>query len=126
MKAGTPREIARFPAAQVDPFSGPVAFRYQDGLGVERAGVMFHLENDLYAVENRCPHWSTPFFTDEGVRTEIVVEGSLLVCPLHGAHFELASGQCVGGPCVGDKIEVFDVIEDSTCFVIQRRGLSLF
>jgi nitrite reductase/ring-hydroxylating ferredoxin subunit len=48
-------------------------------------------EGGLFAVINRCTHAESPL-QDGRVRRNMVI------CPLHGARFELATGMCVGGP----------------------------
>ncbi len=43
-------------------------------------------------------------------------DGTRIVCHAHGAQFEIASGVCVLGPCLGQKLERVDieVAEDGT------------
>lgn len=50
-----------------------------------------HAEGTFRAVINRCTHASSNF---DGGR---VRRGSVM-CPLHGARFDLATGKCLGGP----------------------------
>lgn len=45
---------------------------------------------------NVCPHQGRPLCLPSG--KTLVSEGRYIVCPFHGASFELASGECVGGP----------------------------
>jgi nitrite reductase/ring-hydroxylating ferredoxin subunit len=45
----------------------------------------------LHALANRCTHAASPL-------TEGRVRRGAIMCPLHGARFELASGRCLGGP----------------------------
>lgn len=47
----------------------------------------------LFAVENRCSHEKTPL--DEGR-----LRGSRVVCPIHGASFDLETGKALGPPAV--------------------------
>lgn len=42
----------------------------------------------LYALDNRCPHRA-------GSLADGIVVGGVVVCPLHGRKFDLASGRCV-------------------------------
>ena len=44
-----------------------------------------------FAVENRCSHAGSPL--DQGR-----VRRGAILCPLHGARFDLATGKCLGGP----------------------------
>jgi anthranilate 1,2-dioxygenase ferredoxin component len=43
-----------------------------------------------YAMNDRCTHAASPL---SGGR----VRGDVIMCPLHGARFELKTGKCVGG-----------------------------
>jgi nitrite reductase/ring-hydroxylating ferredoxin subunit len=45
----------------------------------------------LQAFENRCPHTGGPLSLGK-------VDGSTVVCPWHGARFELSTGRCLAGP----------------------------
>jgi 3-phenylpropionate/trans-cinnamate dioxygenase ferredoxin subunit len=60
------------------------------GLAAEVGGrpiALFLWEGEVFALDNLCPH--------SGARLALgrVAKG-VLSCPLHGARFELASGQC--------------------------------
>ena len=46
-------------------------------------------ENEIYAIENRCPHKGGPL-------SEGIVHGASVTCPLHNWVFDLASGQAQG------------------------------
>jgi len=48
------------------------------------------------AYVNVCPHQGRPLCLPSG-RT-LVSEGQFIVCPFHGASFDLETGACVGGP----------------------------
>jgi nitrite reductase/ring-hydroxylating ferredoxin subunit len=45
---------------------------------------------------NVCPHQGRPLCLPSG-RT-LVSEGRFIVCPFHGASFDLETGACAGGP----------------------------
>ncbi|MEO1040211.1 MAG: Rieske (2Fe-2S) protein [Pseudomonadota bacterium] len=45
---------------------------------------------------NVCPHAGRPLSLPSG-RT-LVSEGRFIVCPFHGASFDVESGACMGGP----------------------------
>ena len=68
-------------------------------------------KNDNYfAYENRCPHlgvnldWIEHEFLDE--------EKGHIQCATHMALFNIADGQCVAGPCVGDHLTALPVSID--------------
>jgi len=78
--------------------------------------MVFFREGRLTAWRNVCPHqgralnWAPNefLFSPEG----------LLVCSHHGASFELEDGQCVAGPCKGDRLTAVDVrLEDGWVYL---------
>ena len=64
--------------------------------------MLFRLGDQVRAYQNVCPHrflslsWAPDRF--------MIGEDGLLVCPHHGAAFELEQGECLQGPCVGDRL----------------------
>jgi nitrite reductase/ring-hydroxylating ferredoxin subunit len=58
--------------------------------------------NAIHAWVNCCPHnrrpldWAKDKFLDR--------PGGEIVCFAHGAHFDVASGECVAGVCLGDRL----------------------
>ncbi|HEY7334458.1 MAG TPA: nitrite reductase small subunit NirD [Bryobacteraceae bacterium] len=57
--------------------------------GMELA--VFNLGDRFAAVENECPHKGGPL-------CDGIVSGNVVVCPLHGWRFDLASGMAVRAP----------------------------
>jgi nitrite reductase/ring-hydroxylating ferredoxin subunit len=55
--------------------------------------VICRADGALHALIDRCSHADSPL---AGGR----VRGGSLICPLHGARFEVASGRCVGRPAM--------------------------
>ncbi len=80
--------------------------------------MLFHRDGELSAWRNVCPHqgralnWAPDkfLFSDEG----------LLVCCHHGASFELASGQCVAGPCIGAQLTAVSVKVEEGWVYLKR------
>jgi nitrite reductase/ring-hydroxylating ferredoxin subunit len=62
-------------------------------------GFVVRKGNEVFAYLNRCPHAGHPLnlFANEF----LTADQSLLMCRSHGACFEIATGVCVAGPCVG-------------------------
>ena len=52
---------------------------------------------------NVCPHAGRRLDWAPG---KFLKSNGLLVCAAHGASFELAEGQCVAGPCRGDRLRM--------------------
>jgi nitrite reductase/ring-hydroxylating ferredoxin subunit len=71
---------------------------------------------------NSCPHIGTPLeWTADRFLSH---DGSLIVCATHGAEFRIADGECIRGPCFGDRLEpVMTEIRDGTIFVPEDAGL---
>ena len=65
---------------------------------------LFAIKKDdlCYVYWNICPHIGTPLewqedqFLDDG--------GAFIRCATHGALFDIDSGKCLSGPCVGKKL----------------------
>jgi len=77
------------------------------GFTVNRTGVFaVRKRNEIFVYLNRCPHlgipleWEPDDFLDK--------EGLYIRCCNHGAFFELESGKCIMGPCMGDSLWALD------------------
>lgn len=57
---------------------------------------------EVFAYLNRCPHAGHPL----NMRPDefLAANKELIMCNSHGAMFDIASGVCVEGPCVGRKL----------------------
>lgn len=83
----------------------------EDTLFVVRRG------NSLYAYRDRCPHqgarmsWKRHAYLNRA--------GDRIVCSAHGAEFDIASGQCLLGPCLGQSLERanFYITEEGEIYV---------
>jgi len=71
---------------------------------------IFNVNGNYYAIDDTCPHRGGPL-------SEGAVAGTEVVCPWHGARFDLATGQFLGPPArsnvaalkvqvVGDEVQV--------------------
>jgi len=74
--------------------------------------MLFVCDSEVLAYQNSCPHEGRAlnFAPDRFILTK---EGQL-VCPHHGATFELGNGLCVSGPCKGKSLKPFvvSVVDD--------------
>jgi nitrite reductase (NADH) small subunit len=91
---------------------------FEEGRPVSIGGVeiaLFNLGDRFAAIENACPHRGGPL-------CDGIVSGSVVVCPLHGWRFDLATGMAVRAPqpaCV----TTFPVrVENGIVFVDLDRG----
>ncbi|ANQ84783.1 Rieske (2Fe-2S) protein [Azoarcus olearius] len=81
---------------------------------VERFGVVepafaVRYRGAVYAYLNRCAH--VPVELDWVAGKFFDLSGTLLICAVHGAHYEPESGQCVMGPCKGRRLIALNVVE---------------
>lgn len=63
---------------------------------------VIHKDSEFHAFINRCPHkglnldWQEDQFLDN--------EHNFILCANHGALFEIETGHCIHGPCVGAQL----------------------
>lgn len=64
----------------------------------------------LHAWRNACPHWGG---TSMAWRKDAFLnrEGTRIMCAAHGAQFEIETGLCTLGPCIGEKLARVELIE---------------
>lgn len=77
------------------PSGGHRAFAI-DGWSV----LIFRIHSEVHALENRCTHLDFPL---EGGRQI----GTNIICPKHGARFDVRTGKAIAGPAV-DPLRRFD------------------
>jgi len=75
-----------------------------DPLGEGRDTMFIVRQGDrLYGYRNRCPHYDNvrmAWKKDEFLNSD----RSRIVCGAHGALFEIDTGRCTLGPCLGDSL----------------------
>ncbi len=75
--------------------------------------------DDVRAWLNVCPH--TGRRLDWAPGKFLKSKDGLLVCAVHGASFELQQGDCVAGPCRGDRLRaVAVVLRDGVVLLADR------
>jgi nitrite reductase/ring-hydroxylating ferredoxin subunit len=84
--------------------------------------VAIRRDNAVRVYVNSCPHLGTPLeWTPDRF---LSADGSLIVCATHGAEFRIADGECLRGPCFGERLEPVMVnIKDGTIYVPEDAGL---
>jgi len=65
--------------------------------------MLFLCKDEVMAYHNRCPHQGRALNFAPG-RFILTGDGHL-VCPHHGATFELGGGLCISGPCKGSSLK---------------------
>lgn len=85
-------------------------FRVQTPMG-ERPAFAVRYRGTAHAYVNRCAHvwveldWNNGEFFD--------ISGLYLVCSTHGAAYRPDTGECVGGPCRGQRLEKLAIEEQA-------------
>ncbi len=72
-------------------------------------------DKQFFGYVNRCPHdgvnldWEPNQFLDPGMKR--------IICGKHGSLFELETGRCIEGPCLGQSLEPISlsVIDGDIC-----------
>ncbi len=59
----------------------------------QRFVVVFHLDGEFYALDDACTH-------DGGPLGEGIIDGFQIICPRHGARFDIPTGQAMTMPAV--------------------------
>ncbi len=70
------------------PDPGKAVFEVDD-----RFVIVFHLDGDFFALDDCCTHDGSPL--GDGL-----VEGFQIICPRHGARFDIRTGQAMTMPAV--------------------------
>jgi len=74
-----------------------------------RSIAVFNVEGTIHAIDNDCTH-------DGGPLSEGVVNEGCVVCPWHGAEFDLVTGKALTPPAV----------EDVRCYKVLLSGGDIF
>ncbi len=76
-------------------------------------------EDRVHAYLNRCAHVPTELDWNEGEFFDS--SGLYLICATHGALYDPANGDCLGGRCTGKGLQVLHVIErDDKVYWVQE------
>ena len=80
----------------------------------DRHILLCNIEGKHYAVSNICSHGRV-------LLSKGRLRGGTVTCPLHGARFDVTTGQCLGGPATQD-IPSYPVTEKDGQLVIATDG----
>lgn len=73
--------------------------------------VVCHLQDGFYAVADECSHDYAPVSTGQ-------VRGDDVVCPRHGARFDIRTGKVKAAPAVADIDTYRTKVEDGLVYVL--------
>jgi len=70
-------------------------------------GFVIRRGNRVFGYRDCCPHMGMPLAQE--LDRYLSSGGELILCSWHGALFDIETGRCVGGPCVGARLSVWPV-----------------
>lgn len=102
--------------------SADIAEGQSKGFDLEGA-YLFAVKRDdqVYLYRNSCPHLGTPLEWQED--TFLDPDGALIQCATHGALFEIESGRCISGPCLGQRLQAVPYILDNGLIMVEESSL---
>lgn len=95
---------------------------FHDGEHVPAFVVRFRHRTHAYV--NRCAHRGVSLDWDSGRVFDR--SGRYLICALHGAYYEPATGACVGGPCNGGLVKLEVVEKDNGVYLASSNAKGAF
>lgn len=75
--------------------------------GQQLSGFVVLKDGQFFAYENKCPHTGAPLDWIEDQFLD--ADGAYIQCAVHDARFEIDSGRCVLGPCMGDCLKALSI-----------------
>lgn len=76
--------------------------------------IIFNVDNEFYALEDNCTHDNSEISSGK-------IEGKCIVCPRHGAKFDITNGAVLSAPAYED-IEKFELkVEGDDIYIIDHR-----
>ena len=76
----------------------------------------------VVAYVNSCPHLGVPL--DWSPHRFLTRDGTRIICAVHGAEFRIEDGECIHGPCLGDRLEAVMIeVKDGVVLVPADAGL---
>ena len=73
-------------------------------------GFVVRQDEAVHGYVDRCPHTGLPLAQE--LDDYMTPQGDLIACSWHGALFRIGSGNCVAGPCAGQGLTPWPVINE--------------
>jgi len=96
-----PREHVLCPLDEL-PEGGSLGFD-KEGRGQPSVFAVRH-RGAVHVYADSCPHHGTPMAWRQDAYLNAT--GDRIVCAAHGAQFEIDTGLCVLGPCLGERLQL--------------------
>jgi len=110
-------ETAEVAVGRLDELTDPGCREFQIGDGDwPLRGFVVRQVNNVYAYQNFCVHVGHPLnWMPDGFLTK---DDTAIICASHGAQYEIDTGLCFRGPCVGKSLRVVDLeVRDGVIYV---------
>jgi nitrite reductase/ring-hydroxylating ferredoxin subunit len=116
-------DVAEVDVEELTRDGDAVCFDYIDPFGRVAEGFVILWGGEYYAYRNLCPHWAVPM--DRADERFVLPGTSFILCPMHGATFEIETGKCTSGPCEGDALDKLEceLVQPGLVRVRRRRRL---
>ena len=72
-------------------------------------GFVVKKDGEFYAYLNLCKH--LPVTLDLNDDNFFTFDKTHLQCHMHGAMYEIETGLCIGGPCLGSRLDTLSFVE---------------
>ena len=98
------------------------------GIEIEHNGAtlslfVVHKDGTFHAYINRCPHTGVNLDWQENQFLDL--DATYIQCATHDALFEIPSGVCIAGPCVGESLSPIEVEICDDTLVVDLSNLSV-
>ena len=91
------------PVARLDDIDNPGSHAFQvDAEPLPIMGFVVRKGENIFGYENVCPHAGRNL--NWGPHRFLTQDQSMIICAAHGAVFEIDSGECAEGPCIGEAL----------------------
>ena len=93
---------------RIDELTDPGSREFQIGEGDwPFRGFVVRQGNNVFAYQNICRHVGHPLnWVPDGFLTR---DDTAIICASHGARYEIDTGLCFAGPCMGKSLRKIDV-----------------
>ena len=80
--------------------------------GIRHKVILVRKGVSVFAYLDACPHYSPGTPMAWKTNAYLDGEGKHIACHSHGALFDIETGKCLAGPCLGKSLQVFKVQVD--------------
>ena len=110
-------DTAEIAVGRLDEIANPGCREFQIGEGDwPFRGFVVRKCQEVYAYQNFCAHVGHPLnWMPDGFLSK---DHTAIICASHGARYEIDTGLCFAGPCVGKSLRAVDIeVRDGVVYV---------